>query len=259
MPGLYRKDLGRRSGFLGYDIIRGLIEKNLVMSSGKKSDRKDTTTPSRRSIVISSLVVIGLSLAGLGLLEIFGGLDRFIRIVKDAGPWAPVMFILLKTLSYVIAPLSGAPLKIAAGALFGFWPAFLYVSLGDTLGGTLNYWVARGLGRPAIAKLTGPKSLNEVEVLRKSVGNTRALIFSRIVLSPIYDFISYAAGLMKVPFSVFVAVTAVGGVIPIALSVGLGALYEKNPILLVVIYGTLAILVWLTLSLWKKRHHSKTN
>ena len=227
-----------------------------VVSASKES--KPAELPSKRSLIVSGLVIAGLTLAGLGLLELFGGLDRFVRIVKDAGPWAPLMFILLKTLSYVIAPLSGAPLKITAGALFGFWPGFLYALLGDTLGGTLNYWVARGLGRPTIAKLTGSKNLNEVEVLRKRVGNTRALIFSRIVLSPIYYFISYAAGLMKVPFPTFVVVTAVGGIIPIALSVGLGALYEKNPILLVVTYATLAILVWLTLLLWKKWHHKKT-
>lgn len=214
--------------------------------------------PSKRSLIVSGLVIVGLTLAGLGLLEFFGGLDRLIRVVKDAGPWAPVMFILLKTSSYVIAPLSGAPLKITAGALFGFWPAFFYALLGDTLGGSLNYWVARGLGRPAVAKLTGSKNLNEVEILRKRVGNTRALIFSRIVLSPVYDFISYAAGLMKVPFSLFVVVTAVGGIIPIALSVGLGALYEKSPILLVVTYATLAILVWLSLLIWKKWNPKNT-
>ena len=224
---------------------------------GTSEESKRPELPSKRSLIVSGLVIAGLTLAGLGLLELFGGLDRFVRIVKDAGPWAPLMFILLKTLSYVIAPLSGAPLKITAGALFGFWPGFLYALIGDTLGGTLNYWVARGLGRPAIAKLTGSKNLNEVEVLRKRVGNTRALIFSRIVLSPIYDFISYAAGLMKVPFPIFVVVTSVGGIIPIALSVGLGALYEKNPILLVITYATLAILVWLSLLLWKKWHHSK--
>ena len=224
---------------------------------GTSEESKRPELPSKRSLIVSGLVIAGLTLAGLGLLELFGGLDRFVRIVKDAGPWAPLMFILLKTLSYVIAPLSGAPLKITAGALFGFWPGFLYALIGDTLGGTLNYWVARGLGRPAIAKLTGSKNLNEVEVLRKRVGNTLALIFSRIVLSPIYDFISYAAGLMKVPFPIFVVVTSVGGIIPIALSVGLGALYEKNPILLVITYATLAILVWLSLLLWKKWHHSK--
>ena len=224
---------------------------------GTSEESKRPELPSKRSLIVSGLVIAGLTLAGLGLLELFGGLDRLVRIVKDAGPWAPVMFILLKTLSYVIAPLSGAPLKITAGALFGFWPGFLYALIGDTLGGTLNYWVARGLGRPAIAKLTGSKNLNEVEVLRKRVGNSRALIFSRIVLSPIYDFISYAAGLMKVPFPIFVVVTSVGGIIPIALSVGLGALYEKNPILLVITYATLAILVWLSLLLWKKWHHSK--
>src|SRR3989344_8827990 len=176
-----------------------------MKSVGGLSDGSNRSElPSKRSLIVSCLVIAALTLAGLGLLELFGGLDRLVRIVKDAGPWAPVMFILLKTLSYVIAPLSGAPLKITAGALFGFWPAFLYSLIGDTFGGSLNYWVARGLGRPAVAKLIGSKDLNEVEVLRKRVGNTRALIFSRIVLSPIYDFISYAAGLMKVPFSMFV-------------------------------------------------------
>ena len=134
------------------------------VSTGKESIRAEL--PSKRSLIVSGLVIAGLTIAGLGLLELFGGLDRFIHIVKDAGPWAPVMFILLKTLSYVIAPLSGAPLKITAGALFGFWPAFLYALIGDTFGGSLNYWVARGLGRPAVAKLIGSKDLNEVEVLR---------------------------------------------------------------------------------------------
>ena len=62
---------------------------------------------------------------------------------QSAGPWAPIVFVAVKTITYVIAPLSGGPLQIMSGTLFGLWEGTALTLLGDTLGGCINFWISR--------------------------------------------------------------------------------------------------------------------
>lgn len=217
--------------------------------------------PSVRSLALGGLVIGGLTLVGLGLLELFGGLDYFVKIVNEAGAAAPLLFIVLKALTYVVAPLSGAPLKITAGALFGFWPATLYVLVGDGLGGSLNYWLARIFGRPVVAKFTGSKELDKIDKLKTRVDSVKALVFARIVLAGVYDFVSYAAGLLKIPFQRFLLITIFAGIPPVMLAVGLGNLYVKNPLFTLGFYGLALMVAFIGITLWQhlnNRNRSKT-
>jgi uncharacterized membrane protein YdjX (TVP38/TMEM64 family) len=162
------------------------------------------------------LVVLGFTVASLLLVELAGGTEQFRGWIQNAGVWAPVVYILLKASTYVIAPLSGTSVKLASGALFGTWEGMLWSLAGDTLGGSLNYWIARTLGRKGISKFAGKKALTQVDHAAERVGGWKALLGARLLLSAFYDFISYAAGLARISFAQFFAVTTIGG-IPISI------------------------------------------
>lgn len=208
--------------------------------------------PVQRDVVISAVVLIGLTVAGLWLVEGLIGFERIDKIVEDSGALAPLAFIVLKASTYVIAPLSGSPLAIAAGTLFGFGPGIIYILIGDVIGAAINYWIGSTLGRLAVAKFSGKKNLAKIESFSNRLGGIKALIFARVVLSSVYDFISYGAGLAHIPFRQFVLVTAVAGIIPVTLTTGFGALYRENPKLLLVTYLVLAVVVTLLLFVWKR-------
>lgn len=167
-------------------------------------------------LLLLIIAVTAFTVATMILVEIAGGPSAFRSLIENAGAWTPVVFVLLKAATYVIAPLSGTSIKLASGALFGVWEGLLLSIIGDTLGSALNYWIARIFGRVGITKFAGKKSLNQVDHVMSRVATWQILLGARLVLSFMYDFISYAAGLAKFKFGQFVAVSALGG-IPISL------------------------------------------
>jgi uncharacterized membrane protein YdjX (TVP38/TMEM64 family) len=181
-------------------------------------------------------------------MQAFGGAEKIRGLVEGAGVWAPAVFILLKASTYVFAPLSGTPLKITAGALFGLWEGVLYTTLGDVLGGCLNFWIARLFGRPAIRRFAGAKGIKQVDETVEHVGGWKALFVARLVLSSLYDFISYAAGLSNLQFKHYLWVTVVGGIPAAILFVYVGDALIAGPGALYVL-GALAVLVGLAMGL----------
>src|SRR6267142_71921 len=106
--------------------------------------------------LIPAIAVLGLiSVVSIAVVQLLGGGDHMRRLVEGAGVWGPVVFVALKALTNIIAPLSGSPLVIGAGAMFGVWEGVVLVTIGDVIGETANFWIARLLGRPGIARLAG--------------------------------------------------------------------------------------------------------
>lgn len=167
-------------------------------------------------LLLLIIAVTAFTIVTMVLVEFTGGPAAFRSLIENAGPWTPVVYVLLKAATYVIAPLSGTSIKLASGALFGVWEGLLLSVIGDTLGSALNYWIARVFGRAGIKKFAGKKSLAQVDHVASKVATWRILLGARLILSFMYDFISYAAGLAKFRFGQFVAVSALGG-IPISL------------------------------------------
>ena len=89
---------------------------------------------------------IGLTLVAIITLALFVDIGSLRIWVEGAGVWAPLVFIILKVSTIVIAPLSGSPLYPLVGLLFGFWPGILYVALGDFIGYTTTFFIGRKLG-----------------------------------------------------------------------------------------------------------------
>jgi uncharacterized membrane protein YdjX (TVP38/TMEM64 family) len=171
-----------------------------------------TAKPPPRSIVIALAIALGISALSLILMQVFDGATKIRDWITSAGVWAPLVFVGLKAATYVIAPLSGTPVKLAGGALFGFWEGAALGLVGDTLGASLNFWIARLFRDKAISRFAGKKSLKQIDELTEHVGGWRALLAARLVLSSLYDFISYAAGLSNLAFRQFFLVTVLAGI-----------------------------------------------
>jgi uncharacterized membrane protein YdjX (TVP38/TMEM64 family) len=171
-----------------------------------------TAKPPPRSVVIALIIALGISALSLVLMQAFDGAAKIRDWITGAGVWAPLVFVGLKAATYVIAPLSGTPVKLAGGALFGFWEGAAYGLIGDTLGASLNFWIARLFRDKAVTRFAGKKSLKQIDDLTEHVGGWKALLAARLVLSSLYDFISYAAGLSTLAFRQFFLVTVLAGI-----------------------------------------------
>jgi uncharacterized membrane protein YdjX (TVP38/TMEM64 family) len=220
-------------------------------------DHLDTATLHKLAGIL--IVVFALTVVILVLSELFGGTEKLRQLVEETGTWAPVVYVAVKAATYVFAPLSGASVEITAGALFGVWPALLLSTIGNTIGGSINYWVARTLGRKGIAFFAGKKALAQIDHTTEKMSGWKALLIARIVLSPIYDFVSYAAGLVRIPYWQYVLITAIVGLPITFLFPFIGDVAAESSIVTYFLIGfTTLIAVALGIILWKHKRANKS-
>jgi uncharacterized membrane protein YdjX (TVP38/TMEM64 family) len=149
---------------------------------------------SPRAVIFGALAFVVITLLMLAAVE-WIGVERIQKSIENAGPFAPLVYILLKAATYIFAPLSAGPIQLSSGLLFGLWPGVFYSLAGEVIGGSISFLIARKLGRPAVARFVGQNSVARIDQLIGQLGGWRALAYARLFLFSIYDFISYAAGL----------------------------------------------------------------
>lgn len=193
-----------------------------------------------KTLVITAVSFIAITIVLTLAIEAVGA-ERLRALVESAGPWAPLAYIFARALTFVIAPLSSGPLGFTAGIMFGLWPGLALTLLAELIGGSLNFWIARRLGRPVIQRIIGREGAGRVERFHDYASSPWTLVYARLFFFSVYDFISYAAGLTAIHYRHYVVITLVAGIIPTGISVGIGASLTGNPAQLVVLYVTLAL------------------
>jgi len=134
--------------------------------------------------------------------------NGFKDFAEALGVWGPIVYILLIAIAVVVSQIPGVPLTIAAGALWGPFPALLYSVLGGFTGAMIAYFLGRTLGRSIMKVLVG-----KVMVFNKDRGEVFIgfMIFvSRIVPLFPFDIISYAAGVSGLSVGLYATVTLLG-------------------------------------------------
>ena len=161
----------------------------------------------KKKILFYSLLVVLISLFFFFLgskLET----EKIAGWVEQTGPWAPIVFIALMLVSYVIPPISGTPVFWAGFLLFNS-KSQLYNYLAYLLGAVINFWIARLWGRDLVVKLVGKKSISQVDKLAQHYGKN-ILLLLRVFQGQFHDFISYAYGLTQMKFSVYFLISVLG-------------------------------------------------
>jgi uncharacterized membrane protein YdjX (TVP38/TMEM64 family) len=201
----------------------------------------ELTAISLRKVVFGFLALVAVTVITFVILKAVG-IERLQHTVAEMGAWAPAVYIVLKASTYIVAPLGGSPLHVSAGALFGLGYGTLYSLVGDVLGGCANFWISRLLGRRMVVQVVGPQGMSRIDSFSRQLGGWRALLFARLFLSSVYDFISYAAGLTSLAFRRYLVITAIGGIMPTLLFVAIGASVAENRRMLLWASGGLVIL-----------------
>ncbi len=181
--------------------------------------------------------VIFLTVLTFGINAI--GIDNLQQVIRDAGPLAPLVYIAIKALTYIFAPLTSGPIQVVAGTLFdSLWLGVLYTLIGEVLGGSISFWIARKLGRPIVVRLVGQKNMRQVDdFYENQLGGWRSLAVARLVLFSVWDFLSYAAGLAKtVSFRAYFLVSTILGFIPTLFFVWIGNTAVENTSALIWVY-----------------------
>jgi uncharacterized membrane protein YdjX (TVP38/TMEM64 family) len=143
-------------------------------------------------------VLIAAQWAGVG-----SWLNQIQQTIKNAGSWAPLLFIVIY-IGLTVAAVPGTPLTVAAGALFGTVLGIVYVSIASTVGAALCFLIARYFARGAAAEwLAKKKNFQKLDQMIKDHGDIIVALTRLVPLFP-YNLLNYGFGLTKVAFWTYV-------------------------------------------------------
>jgi uncharacterized membrane protein YdjX (TVP38/TMEM64 family) len=136
--------------------------------------------------------------------------DKISTYLRSFGVWAPIASLCLMVLQAVAAPVPAVLITFANGLAFGvFWGGLLTVA-GQTLAAAVCFWIARTLGRDAVAALASTLGLTAVDRWVTRWG-APGIAIARFIPGLSFDLISYAAGLTGMRGGPFLLATAIGG------------------------------------------------
>ncbi len=149
---------------------------------------------------------IAITLIVIVALAAFIDLGSIKETIVNAGPLAPILLILLKASTVVVAPLSGGPIYPVVGLVFGFWPGMLYVALGDLLGITIAFWLSRIFGYPVVRRFIKSDEQSMLARIRRHIGTTKGIFQMSITCFALPELVAYASGLSKLPYWKLIAI-----------------------------------------------------
>ena len=121
--------------------------------------------------------------------------------IKDAGPAAPLLFMLIYAVATVLF-LPGSVLTLAGGALFGPVLGTFYNLTGATIGATLAFLVSRYLASDWVAQRTGGRLKQLINGVEGE--GWRFVAFVRLVPLFPFNLLNYALGLTRIPLLQYV-------------------------------------------------------
>lgn len=108
----------------------------------------------------------------------------------------------------IIAPIPGNVITITNGLVFGPFLGSLLSWISILIGSSVCFLISKTLGKPFATRIAG-NGLERAERFFKRYGLHAVFVVRIMPLVP-FDGVSYAAGLVGVPFSKFIAATALG-------------------------------------------------
>jgi len=134
--------------------------------------------------------------------------EEIVLLVKNAGVFAPLIFMILLLATYVFAPLSGSPVQFAGFILFQE-NTVIFSTIAAIVASATNFLLARRWGRKVVVKIIGDEETKGVDSFFSNYGLLSVFV-SRVFLSLFHDVISYFCGLTKLKFWPYFLVSTLG-------------------------------------------------
>ena len=148
-------------------------------------------------------VVRGLSLLATGHLA------PFQQYLLSLHAWGPIVSGTLMLIQSIAVPVPVTIVMIANGLVFGVWEGMLISFVGSLAGAAAAYLIGRRLGRAVAERLLPSTGLDAADRLMATRGRW-AIVLGRWVPGIPCDPLSYAAGIMRMPFVPFLLLTTLG-------------------------------------------------
>ncbi len=176
----------------------------------------------------ANFIGIGITILALVVLTFFIDLSSVKTWIEQAGVWGPLVFIILKATTIIIAPLSGSALFPLAGLFFGFWPGVLYVEIGDFLGYTISFHISRIFGQKVVMRLLQNKDNSLIKRVVDHVSTPKGFLQACLTLFAMPELLSYGAGLSRLPYIKFILIITPLSIVASSILVFFGSLLDLS-------------------------------
>lgn len=193
------------------------------------------------------LFFVGLLVLGANLLSMENARER----IEQAGVYGPVVLIMLKAGTNVIAPLGGNPIYLSAAPLFGFTVGFVSLMLGDLAGYTLSFFLSRLIGRRVVHLFFSDAQIARLDQKVPYVSDWKSMLVLGGLFISFADFASYGAGLTPIPFWKFFLIITPVVAMKIVLLMMLGEEFVTNETRFVLVVGLMTVLPVIVIGLRK--------
>ena len=206
-----------------------------------------------------ALILLGLLAGGVALSYALDWLiARFVHLdeqqivawIEDRGALGPIVYILLLASTVIFTPLPSVVVDIAGGLAFGTFFGTIYTLAGGMLGATVNFYVARWLGRHFVERKLGRQAMAQIDGLADRMGG-KLIFLTRLIPLFNFDWVSYAAGLTRISFKTYAIASLLGMLLPVIGIVYVGDVKLSHPgrsslvFTLLVIWSALPVVAFL--------------
>ncbi len=165
-----------------------------------------------RNLLISIAFLSLLFYLGLEVKETnFIAQTKVQGFILSYGIFSWLVYILLLVVA-IMSPIPDTPIVIAGGYIFGPFISIPLTIIGQILGATIDFFLARKLGRNFVNNKF-PKASSLLNEYSHKLG-WQTVFVMRLTPTLSFDLLSYAAGLSKIKFTHYILAT-VSGMIPL--------------------------------------------
>lgn len=185
-----------------------------------------------------------------------GDVNAVIDLIRSAGPWAVALSTFLMVFQSLAAPIPAFLITFSNAAVFGWVGGAILSWSSAMLAAVLCFYIARWLGRDAVALFMSKGTLATIDKWFDTYGKN-AILICRLLPFMSFDYVSYAAGLTAMSFKDFFIWTGIGQ-LPATIiysyvgSQLTGQIYQVF-MALIILFVVAALIMFLR-AIWKNKH-----
>ena len=158
-----------------------------------------------KKLVLLSIVLVTASI----LMTFYIWEEQLNTRVEKAGIRWPALIILWKSLTILIAPLSGTITYVIAWWLYWVFWWNIYNIIWNAIWISIWFWLGRIWWIDAVTRLLWKKSADMVQDITERLEDIKTLAITRVILFPLEDLINFAWWMSKIRFPIFLAISLV--------------------------------------------------
>ena len=218
-------------------------------------------------VIISTVKILLLILIVVGIpiyiwffhgdwIKSIENIDDVVAFLEKYETQSIFVYIGLQIVQIVISIIPGQVFQMAAGYIYGFWPALLFAMTGALLGTTLSFMLAKALGRDFLHIFFGEEKMSYY-IERLNSKKMYAIVFFLYLIPGIpKDMVSYAAGVSEIKFKPFIIISALGRLPGMIGCLLMGDMMMEENYTGAVIIGVFAVIAFALCIIFRKKIQS---